>query len=202
MISRVLAGTWKIVADWSLRVNVTDDAFAVRISADWYDFRPRTEAFHDRIKVIGQQLKSSQQESKEAVAKRLQFVNGGLCLRLGTSKTNHTVGRRMPGVPGTPRRQKNETLAANHITGIDRGITTSDSNTGNTRRIYSAETASQRKRNSAVTHQSGVKVVSTPMLQDRDTPNFLRWHDGLYVFRVTSKIMETINDESEAECSR
>lgn len=70
VLSRVLADDGRVLAEWWLLTNVGADVSAVTI-ADWYHWRWRIESFHKLLKTGGQQVESWQQESAEAIAKRL-----------------------------------------------------------------------------------------------------------------------------------
>lgn len=70
VISQILSGNGEILAEWYLLTNVAADVSAVTI-ADWYYWRWGIESYHKLLKAGGQQLESWQQETAEAIAKRL-----------------------------------------------------------------------------------------------------------------------------------
>jgi hypothetical protein len=70
VISRVLDAQGNVLAEWYLLTNVAGDVSAVMI-ADWYYWRWRIESYHKLLKAGGQQLESWQQETAEAISKRV-----------------------------------------------------------------------------------------------------------------------------------
>ena len=74
VISRVLDDEGEVLAEWYLLTNVPDDISAVTI-ADWYYWRWKIESYHKLIKSGGLQLESWQQETAEAIAKRLLIAS-------------------------------------------------------------------------------------------------------------------------------
>jgi hypothetical protein len=78
VISRVVNDAGKILAEWYLLTNVGPDVNKVTI-ADWYYWRWRIESYHKLLKSGGQQLESWQQESAEAIAKRL-LISAMVCV--------------------------------------------------------------------------------------------------------------------------
>lgn len=74
VISRVLDDDGTVLAEWYLLTNVPEDVSAVMI-ADWYYWRWKIESYHKLIKSGGFQLESWQQESAEAIAKRLVIAS-------------------------------------------------------------------------------------------------------------------------------
>jgi hypothetical protein len=60
----------KLLAEWLLLTNTPNEVSAAMIAL-WYYWRWRIESFHKLIKSAGMQLESWQQESAEAIAKRL-----------------------------------------------------------------------------------------------------------------------------------
>lgn len=70
VISRIADESGKTLAQWYLLTNVPDDTPAVTI-ADWYYWRWNIESYHKLLKSGGLQLESWQQESAEAISKRL-----------------------------------------------------------------------------------------------------------------------------------
>lgn len=70
VISRILDEAGQTLAEWYLLTNVPDDVPAGTIE-DWYYWRWNIELYHKLLKSGGQQLESWQQESAEAIAKRL-----------------------------------------------------------------------------------------------------------------------------------
>lgn len=70
VISRIHSPQGRVLAEWWLLTNVPADVPAVLI-ADWYYWRWRVESFHKLLKSSGQQLERWQQETAEAIAKRL-----------------------------------------------------------------------------------------------------------------------------------
>ena len=74
MISQILDDDSQVLAEWYLITNVPEDVSDVTI-ADWYYWRWRIESYHKLLKSGGQQLESWQQESAEAIAKRLLIAS-------------------------------------------------------------------------------------------------------------------------------
>lgn len=70
VVSRVHSESGKVLATWYLLSNVPGDVSAEQL-ADWYYRRWQIESFYKLIKSGGQQVESWQQESAEAIAKRL-----------------------------------------------------------------------------------------------------------------------------------
>ncbi|HWL09837.1 MAG TPA: hypothetical protein VNQ76_15635 [Planctomicrobium sp.] len=70
VISRILNEEGQVLAEWYLLTNVPDDVSAVTV-ADWYYWRWNIESYHKLLKSGGQQLESWQQESADAIARRL-----------------------------------------------------------------------------------------------------------------------------------
>jgi hypothetical protein len=70
VVSRIIDEKGEVLAEWYLLTNVPDDVSALQI-ADWYYWRWKIESYHKLLKSGGQQLESWQQETAEAIAKRL-----------------------------------------------------------------------------------------------------------------------------------
>lgn len=73
VLSQVRDKDGKVLATWRLWTNVSDEVKAAEI-ARWYYWRWRIETFFKLLKRGGQNLEQWQQESAEAVAKRLMIV--------------------------------------------------------------------------------------------------------------------------------
>jgi hypothetical protein len=73
VVTRVVAGD-KVLAEWLLLSNVPTNHSAEAI-AQWYAWRWRVESFYKLLKSAGQELESWQQESAEAIAKRLAVAS-------------------------------------------------------------------------------------------------------------------------------
>jgi hypothetical protein len=73
VLSQVRDKDGKVLATWRLWTNVSDEVKAEEI-ARWYYWRWRIETFFKLLKRGGQNLEQWQQESAEAVAKRLLIV--------------------------------------------------------------------------------------------------------------------------------
>jgi len=70
VISRIVNDAGRVLAEWWLLTNVAADVPPATV-ADWYYWRWQIESFHKLLKSSGQQLESWQQESAEAIARRL-----------------------------------------------------------------------------------------------------------------------------------
>ena len=73
VLSQVRDKNGKVLATWRLWTNVEDEVKAEKIAL-WYYFRWRIESYFKLLKRGGQNLEQWQQESAEAVAKRLLIV--------------------------------------------------------------------------------------------------------------------------------
>jgi Transposase DDE domain len=69
VVTRVMEGS-EVLAEWLLLSNATTEHNAARI-AQWYAWRWRIESFFKLLKDAGQDVESWEQESSEAIAKRL-----------------------------------------------------------------------------------------------------------------------------------
>ncbi len=74
VVSRVMGEDGKLLATWYLLSNVSESASADQIAL-WYYWRWRIESYFKLLKEGGQQLESWQQESGEAVFKRLLIAS-------------------------------------------------------------------------------------------------------------------------------
>ncbi|MFW3896184.1 transposase [Pseudomonas bharatica] len=74
VVSRVMSEAGELLATWYLLSNVGEDANAEQIAL-WYYWRWRIESYFKLLKEGGQQLESWQQESGEAVFKRLLIAS-------------------------------------------------------------------------------------------------------------------------------
>jgi hypothetical protein len=74
VISRVVDETGTTLAEWYLLSNVPDDVSPGTI-ADWYYWRWKIESYHKLLKSGGLQLESWQQESADAISKRLLIAS-------------------------------------------------------------------------------------------------------------------------------
>lgn len=74
VISRIVDEAGEILAEWYLLTNVPEDVTPVTI-ADWYYWRWKIESYHKLLKSGGMQLESWQQESAEAISKRLLIAS-------------------------------------------------------------------------------------------------------------------------------
>jgi hypothetical protein len=73
VVTRVVAGD-EVLAEWLLLSNVTTNHSAEAI-AQWYAWRWRIESYYKLLKSAGQELESWEQESAEAIAKRLAVAS-------------------------------------------------------------------------------------------------------------------------------
>ena len=95
VISEVRDKSGQVLATWRLWSNVEEQAEAEEIAL-WYYWRWRIESFFKLLKKGGQQLEQWQQESAEAIAKRLLVVAQTCVLvwTLAISKEEQAVGLR------------------------------------------------------------------------------------------------------------
>jgi hypothetical protein len=70
VVSQVRDGEGAPLAQWCLLTNLPDEVEAARVAL-WYYWRWRIESFHKLLKGAGQQVEAWQQESAEAIARRL-----------------------------------------------------------------------------------------------------------------------------------
>jgi hypothetical protein len=70
VVSRVMSEDGKVLAQWLLLSNVKEDVSASTLAL-WYYRRWRIESFFKLLKSEGHELEAWQQESAQAVAKRL-----------------------------------------------------------------------------------------------------------------------------------
>jgi len=81
VVSRVLDGEGQILAEWLLVTNLPAEVSAATVAL-WYYWRWRIESYFKLLKGAGQQLESWQQETGEAIAKRL-VVASAACVVVG-----------------------------------------------------------------------------------------------------------------------
>jgi hypothetical protein len=70
VVSRVFTADGQLAAQWLLLTNTPAEVLAAQVAL-WYYWRWRTESYYKLLKSAGQQLERWQQETAEAVAKRL-----------------------------------------------------------------------------------------------------------------------------------
>lgn len=79
VISRILDGKGQVLAEWYLLSNVADEVPAETLAL-WYYYRWRIESYFKLLKQAGHQVESWEQESGEALFKRLLIVTQACAL--------------------------------------------------------------------------------------------------------------------------
>jgi hypothetical protein len=90
VVCRVVDGEGKLLARWLLLTNVSeiDDAQTI---VQWYYWRWRIETYYKLLKSAGQQIEEWEQESGEAIAKRLAIASMA-CLTVWVLQCDKSVG--------------------------------------------------------------------------------------------------------------
>jgi hypothetical protein len=89
IVSEVRAEHGPLLARWYLLTNVSSEVEAARLAL-WYYWRWRIESFFKLLKSAGQQIEHWQQESGQAVARRLLVVSAALVLVWQLARTQGT----------------------------------------------------------------------------------------------------------------
>lgn len=79
VVSRILGEDGQVMAEWYLLSNVADDVPAETLAL-WYYYRWRIESYFKLLKQAGHQVESWEQESGEAIFKRLLIVTQACAL--------------------------------------------------------------------------------------------------------------------------
>lgn len=79
VVSRILDGKGQVLAEWYLLSNVVDEVPAETLAL-WYYYRWRIESYFKLLKQAGHQVESWEQESGEALFKRLLIVTQACAL--------------------------------------------------------------------------------------------------------------------------
>lgn len=79
VVSRILGGNGQVLAEWYLLSNVADEVPAETLAL-WYYYRWRIESYFKLLKQAGHQVESWEQESGEALFKRLLIVTQACAL--------------------------------------------------------------------------------------------------------------------------